>query len=84
MTNRSLRDARVAKKSISNVKKTNKHNQVKKRISIGQANKEVNGMPQQPELPNEFLQKIAESLALSIARKIVAESAEALILPETA
>lgn len=73
------------KKSISNVKKTNKHKQVKKSISIGQASIQgVNGMTQQPELPNDFLQKIMESLALSIAKKIVAESAETLQLPETA
>ncbi len=36
------------------------------------------------KLPDDILQKIAETLALNIARKIVAESAEAIQISETA
>ena len=62
-----------------------RYKQTNKSISIGQVSTQgVDGMTQQPELPNDFLQKIMESLALSIAKKIVAESAETLQLPETA
>ena len=62
-----------------------RNKQVKKSISIGQVSTQgVNGMTQQSQLPEEVLQKIMESLALSIAKKIVAESAETLQLPETA
>ena len=56
-----------------------RNKQVKKSISIGQVSIQgVDGMTQQPQLPDAVLQKIMNSLALSIARKIVAESAETL------
>lgn len=63
---------------------TKRHKQNNRRISIrynanGQG---VKGM--EVKLPDDILQKIAETLALNIARKIVAESAEAIQIPETA
>lgn len=64
---------------------TKRHKQNNRRISIGyNANGQGVKGTMEVKLPEELLQKIAETLALNIARKIVAESAEAIQIPETA
>lgn len=66
-------------------KHTNEHKRNSKHISIGYdtSGQGVKGN-MDIKIPDELLQKITESLALSIARKIVSESAEALTIAEPA